>query len=1398
MTAMSWRRRVASVIALATIGIVGCGDNIRPTPPGLNVSVASSANTSESGGSITFTVALTSKPPRTVGVPIVSSDPSEGKPAVARLLFTPENFDAPQTVTIIGQDDFEADGAIPYKITVGATQGVDYSGLSSELALSNTDNDTSGITLSAAAGDVSEEGATTTFSAVLNAVPSAAVTLTLASQDVTEGVSTPTTLVFTPANWNAPQLVTVTGVDDNLKDGPQTFGVAVTAIASADPQYSSATLPAPVSVLCIDNDTAGFIVSDVTGPTGENGDQASFTVRLTTEPFADVTVHYASNDATEGVATSNALTFTSVNWNAPQTVTVTGQNDAVADGNQAYKIAFTATTSADVNYSPIKPADVDMLNLDDETAGMLVERGPHTTVEDGSAASFTVVLQSEPTADVVIGYASSDATEGVANGSALTFTAANWNAPQTITVVGKDDFVADGNQPYRIDFTPGVSADVNYSGMVAPSADLINIDNETAGFIIDQISTDTTENGTEAEFTIVLTSEPTANVTLHFATDDATEGTAALTSLTFTAANWDAPQTVRVKGQNDNVADGDQPYQIDFTATTSADAIYAALTPASVDFVNIDNDSAGFTVTTIADTSSEAGGQARFSVVLNSEPTADVTVNFATDDATEGRTTVTTLTFTAVNYNAPQEVVVTGQNDNVADGNQPYQIDFAATTSADAKYAALTPAGVDLTNTDDDSAGITVSLITADTTEGGGQATFTVVLTSEPTADVTVHFATDDATEGTTTLTALTFTAANYNAPQAVTVTGQNDNVADGNQRYQIDFTATTSSDAAYAAITPNSVDVINVDNDTAGITVTRVSATTTEAAGQATFTVVLNSEPTANVTVHFATDDATEGLTNGTALTFTSVNWNAAQTVTVTGQNDNVADGNQPYQVDFTATTSSDVVYAAITPVSVDLTNTDNDTAGITVSLISGDTTEAGGQATFTIVLNSEPTSNVSVNLNSDDLTEGTAAPNTITFTSANWNAPRTVTVTGVNDDVADGDQLFQVDFAATTSADAAYAAITPTSVNARNLDNDSTGITVTAISQDTSEAGTTATFSVVLDSEPTANVTVNFNSDDATEGSVGVTALTFTAVNWQVVQFVTVTGVNDAVADGTQAYQIDFTATVSADAAYAAITPNSVDVRNLDNDSAGITVSAASGDTTEAGGTATFTVVLTSEPTGNVTVNFASNDLTEGTTNVTALTFTAANWFTAQIVTVSGADDALVDGNQNYGIVFTATTSTDAAYAAITPSTVLLQNIDNDFTSCGNNILEAGEERDPPPGPFANMIVNAVSCKWQMANVPQLYCNGGCTWAGDSDCDQADADIFCKLRTGNPLSTATSFALTTALAQPGFSCPFIGTEIGPLLLRGVNQSVRYQDSSILANHGPGTVIINPVCTNP
>ena len=162
------------------------------------------------------------------------------------------------------------------------------------------------------------------------------------------------------------------------------------------------------------------------------------------------------------------------------------------------------------------------------------------------------------------------------------------------------------------------------------------------------------------------------------------------------------------------------------------------------------------------------------------------------------------------------------------------------------------------------------------------------------------------------------------------------------------------------------------------------------------------------------------------------------------------------------------------------------------------------------------------------------------------------------------------------------------------------------------------------------------------------------------------TVTGVNDALDDGDQSYTIVTAAATSSDPAYSGVNAADVIVSNTDNDdagSAGITVTAAAGlTTTEAGGTAAFTVVLASEPTANVTVGLSSSDTTEGTVSPASLTFTTGNWSTPQNVTVTGVDDAVGDGDQSYTIVTAAATSSDPTYSGVNAADVIVSNTDND----------------------------------------------------------------------------------------------------------------------------------------
>jgi hypothetical protein len=100
--------------------------------------------------------------------------------------------------------------------------------------------------------------------------------------------------------------------------------------------------------------------------TNENGSTATFQVALNVPPTADVVIPISTSDSTEGTASPGSLTFTSTNWNVPQTVTVTGVNDTNYDGIVAYTIVTGAAASADPNYQGMNAADVSVTNSDND------------------------------------------------------------------------------------------------------------------------------------------------------------------------------------------------------------------------------------------------------------------------------------------------------------------------------------------------------------------------------------------------------------------------------------------------------------------------------------------------------------------------------------------------------------------------------------------------------------------------------------------------------------------------------------------------------------------------------------------------------------------------------------------------------------------------------------------------------------------------------------------------------------------------------------------------------------------------------------------------------------------------------------------------------------------------
>ena len=605
---------------------------------------------------------------------------------------------------------------------------------------------------------------------------SAPLTVNLASSNASAGFPAQVTIPARAATVSFP----IAAIDDRIAQGDR--GVSITASAGG---FVSGVATATVR----DDDVAGLVLdsapSSTYGSTSEAGAQASFTVRLSSQPVAQVRLDISSSRPAEGLPSPAFLIFTPQNWSVPQAVAVAGQDDFVDDGDQGYSLALDASNSTDGVYKQLGPVSLPVLNADDDVASIVVAAAPDLkTSEAGRNAAFSVRLASQPLAPVTIRLESSLLFEGRASPLALTFSALDWNTPQTVIAIGVDDDIADGSRPYQINTLPASSLDPLYNGSDGADVSLSNEDDDAAGFLIASAgSLETDEAGRTATFMVRLSSRPLLDVTLPLGSSSG-EGTVSPASLTWSAANWALPQTVKVSGADDAVDDGDKPYSIVTGAPQSGDAAYDALSAAlvpDVPVLNRDNDTAGVSFTPAAGlVTSESGQSAEFFAVLQSQPTSDVSLQFSSSAPGEGAVAPSALVFTPSNWSLPQKVALVGVDDAVADGDQSYAV-AASVSSADAGYQVLAAPPIAATNRDNDLAALALSLSAGNFSEASGaQAAIGTVTRNTPNgAPLTVTLSSSD---GTAATIPATITIAGGRASATFPIAATDDVRADGAQ----------------------------------------------------------------------------------------------------------------------------------------------------------------------------------------------------------------------------------------------------------------------------------------------------------------------------------------------------------------------------------------------------------------------------------------------------------------------------------------------------------------------------------------------------------------------------------------------------------------------------------------
>ncbi|WP_134495447.1 Ig-like domain-containing protein [Microvirga pakistanensis] len=1291
-----------------------------PPPADIGITVTHSGPDTvvgEDGTTDTISIVLKSKPTADVTV-IVHEDPIAGVKADRTVTFTPDNWDVAQTVTLSATDNLAVDGTRDGLMYITASSADEnYEGLiaADNFPVTVHDNDVeaneppSAVWLNA---EMSEDDQS------VEVTPSASdwngdqVTFRLVAQPEKGTVSydeatgkftfTPDAGAFDALNTGESETVTFQYVanDGQSDSDPATVTIKVNGVTD---------VVTPPPVLPEINATAA--PGEVT-----EGGVANFTLTRTSDLSEALTV---SIDADIGSAKSGS------DFTAPATVTF-----AAGSAEATYSVQTTddgAVEAAETIEFRILEGEGYKVGAGDGNVTELLDAPPAPTLptisisdasaSEGGNANFRLTLSEPPAERLTVTYQvihGSTSTGDVSVGTYTLNIAAGFVGTRGFNVPTIEELAFEPDETFTVKLVSvknpaGVDAYAIADG--EGTGTILNDDADPnpppaaePGITLSKADLAVTEGGASETFTVVLDAPPTADVTVQVSTGNELMalGPNGNSDLVFTAANWNVPQTVTVRAEDDGVADGPMTDYVYFT-TTSADARYdgmltdvmtpVAITDAAperpipyVTVANLGGDVAEGGEMTFTFHRSEAGwdmpvlwemagldasdiqavkwngqegGYERF---LGNSQTATMTIVLADDADIEETETVTVTVKPDAAYMYDEPYVATG---NVLDNDtivaQPVTVSVADVTVAE-----------DL--------------------DFGPQMGFKVSLSAPATQDVIVHYeilsgtATDGEDWGQATTGTLTFMAGDQELTPVVNVFSDGD-------------------------VEPNETIIFRI---------TGVEGNATVVKGEAIGTIENDdvAAPPALSEVSVSAVDVTEG--GDITYTFTRTNADAALDVAYTL-------GGTATAADFTAPSGTVQFAAGATTATVtvrtadDSTDESDETVVLTVTPNAASYTVAQGTASASILDNDEPVVPPPTDVNTTAVggtrsyTGGSGSNDTLTLSN-------TGLVVGTNTINLDGTTVGTVQWAGgsiqefenikltavggtgtllaingdeenniITVGDMAGAGRTNKSVNINAGDGNDTinyigtgpAAQQSVLSGGTGDDTVTVGSAAIIDDRVAAGASGNDTYDLGT--NAGRQTIQFGADNGNdtvrnysigdattlpdVLDFTTVDASTMVVteADGNTIFTINGSQTVTVEGATGLVFGTHWTAKGTytppeeePTGEAGVNVSKLNLNVAEGGATDSVDVVLTRKPISDVVIQVGSDGGV--TTSAQELVFTPENWNTPQTLTVTANDDADYEGGEHFDMLYLDLRTSDPAYADVFAPYPSVSITDND----------------------------------------------------------------------------------------------------------------------------------------
>ncbi len=297
-----------------------------------------------------------------------------------------------------------------------------------------------------------ESGSDATLSIVLGAQPTADVTLTWQAEFSGQLAVQPSgqPIVFTPDNWDQPQTVTFTPVDDDLAEPTMDFVVEVAVVADQSASPFATLNPQSISLRLEDNDAAGITIEETNGSTfvSETGLSDSYSVHLTAAPLSDVTLDFSAIGLPGVTFDPASISFDRDNWDFPQQVTVNTSADFDVDRDSLGNLQALISTTA-FGFTSLNEPVIDVLLVDSIDNDLRLTREDENVIFiDAVSGAILRSLGETPSGRLTTGTRSESILIDLALGSANNFIldaaggddTIGLSAPLQMTIDGGDGF----------------------------------------------------------------------------------------------------------------------------------------------------------------------------------------------------------------------------------------------------------------------------------------------------------------------------------------------------------------------------------------------------------------------------------------------------------------------------------------------------------------------------------------------------------------------------------------------------------------------------------------------------------------------------------------------------------------------------------------------------------------------------------------------------------------------------------------------------------------------------------------------------------------------------------------------------------------------------------------------